>query len=81
MSDNTTDWLTHQRAINWAGFHPEAFCHKCGGLNLTSWHAPNALWKESGLADKYQGIVCPQCFVMAIETKRGAYQTWRLDCD
>lgn len=53
-----------QRGKGWPDFHPEDYCHRCGGRNVYSWHAPNEVWNrlaETGLLPSSE-IVCPQCF-------------------
>lgn len=53
-----------QRVAGWPDFHPEDYCHRCGGRNVYSWHAPNEVWNrlaETGLLPSSE-IVCPQCF-------------------
>jgi len=54
--------------------HPEHYCHKCGGKNI-SWYVDNNLWNEvigSG------GILCPLCFVSIAEEKGINPIAWRL---
>lgn len=58
----------HQRANGWPDFHPEDYCHRCGGPNMT-WAAPQEVWNpvmrpegpdtENWL---WNEIVCPPCF-------------------
>jgi hypothetical protein len=52
--------------------HPEDYCHRCGGDNV-SWSAPSPLWNEVmrggdiNAPDDYQGIICPTCFIKLCE--------------
>jgi hypothetical protein len=51
--------------------HPEDFCEKCGGRNIT-WFAPSPLWNK--YAVEY-GILCPLCFV---ELARAELDAWKI---
>ncbi len=46
--------------------HPEDFCGRCKGSNLTTWHAPSPLWntvmRDATGTEAFDGIVCPRCF-------------------
>lgn len=56
--------IDKQRVKGWPDFHPEDYCHRCGGRNVYSWHAPDEVWNrisEAGLLPTSE-IVCPQCF-------------------
>lgn len=53
--------IDRERTLGWPNFHPEDFCHRCGGRNIYSWHAPNDVWNRV-VGDRWNGIVCPQCF-------------------
>mgnify|MGYP001595234074 FL=1 len=62
--------------------HPEDYCHRCGGPNIT-WSAPSPLWNQvmrggdiNGV-DKFNGIVCPICFVQLAEDA-GVAELWQL---
>lgn len=65
------------------GRHPESYCHRCGGPNIWSWHAPSPLWNyvmRGGLmsgAEDFNGIVCPICFA-ELAKQRGIDSHWRL---
>jgi len=50
-----------QREKGWPDFHPEDYCHRCGGRNVYSWHAPDDVW-NTVVAGRWQEIICPQCF-------------------
>ena len=54
--------------------HPEDFCHRCGGRNIT-WYADSDLWNKF---DPPESIICPICFV--IEAEAGGVKTsaWRV---
>jgi hypothetical protein len=62
--------------------HPEDFCHRCHGPNI-SWHAPSPLWNKvmrGGSIDgpeKFSGIVCPLCFAVLAQ-EQGVARGWRL---
>lgn len=49
------------------GVHPESYCHRCGGENV-SWVAPSPLWnrimRRKDGTESYDGIVCPACFAI-----------------
>lgn len=53
--------IAEQREKGWVDFHPEDFCHRCGGRNVYSWNAPNDIWNMV-VGMNWEGIVCPQCF-------------------
>lgn len=59
--------------------HPEAYCHRCGGPNIT-WWAPSPVWNYvMGYPDEaHDGIVCPLCFAELAEAK-GASEGWRVE--
>lgn len=59
--------LAEQRERGWPDFHPEDFCHRCGGRNLSWWTEPeswNAIMRQDGPDAPWQWneIICPQCF-------------------
>jgi hypothetical protein len=67
--------------------HPESYCHRCDGLNIT-WSAPSPLWNEvmrggSINGDEiHDGIVCPVCFArMAEDTGVVSRAGWKLSAD
>jgi hypothetical protein len=58
--------LDSQRRKGWPDFHPEDFCHRCGGPNI-SWSVDSEAWNsvmrpvcETG---RWSEIICPICFV------------------
>lgn len=57
--------IAEQRERNWPDFHPEDYCHRCGGRNVKSWHAPSPVWNAVmeyvGGDEQWNGIICPQC--------------------
>lgn len=57
--------------------HPEDYCHRCGGPNV-SWWVPSPVWNAViGYPDQaHDGIVCPRCFAELAEAK-GAKGPWR----
>lgn len=72
--------IEEQRAKGWPDFHPETFCHRCGGKNVRSWSvdsdrfnaAVTALGLNSG------AILCPGCFVLGHEMASGMHCSWTL---
>lgn len=58
--------LDAQRRKGWTDFHPEAFCHRCGGPNV-SWHVDSETWnavmRPAGETGRWGEIICPVCFV------------------
>lgn len=72
--------IDEQRAKGWPDFHPEDFCHRCGNRNVSSWYAPGELWNAvmGGVADEWNGIVCPPCFTELAAVKGVHTGTWKL---
>jgi hypothetical protein len=68
--------IPDQRAKNWADWHPETYCHRCGRRNIWSWYADSAVWNEA--EGDGGGILCPVCFVADHERVTGARTSWRL---
>jgi hypothetical protein len=70
-----------QREMGWRDFHPEDICHRCGGVNVSSWWVDsdrfNAAMGPHG-EHQWQGIVCPGCFVQLHEQATGLHCTWTL---
>jgi hypothetical protein len=56
--------------------HPEDYCHKCGGPNI-SWYAPSLLWNQFVRAKNEPEIICPICFVQLAKAS-GSDVTWSL---
>lgn len=55
--------------------HPEEFCHRCLGSNL-SWHIDSAVWnavmRPAGQEEwLWSEIICPQCFAELFEAMFG----------
>lgn len=65
--------------------HVEATCRRCQGPNV-SWTAPSPLWNlvmRGGAidgVDRFDGIVCPTCFVVVAEDARLASR-WYVSAD
>jgi hypothetical protein len=74
--------IDEQRANGWPDFHPEDYCHRCGGRNVSSWFVDsdrfNAALGPSG-NHPFNGIVCPGCFVELHEAATGLHTTWKLE--
>lgn len=73
--------IDEQRAKGWPDWHPEDYCHRCGGRNVPSWFVDSDRFNAAfGPASEhpYNGIVCPGCFVEAHETVTGLTATWML---
>lgn len=73
--------IDDQRAKGWPDFHPEDYCHRCGGRNVPSWTVDSDRFNVA-LAHPnehlYNGIVCPGCFVVLHEKVTGMRTDWRL---
>ena len=59
--------IAAQRDKGWTEFHPEEYCHRCGGPNISWWIAPEA-WNpvmrpNADGAWKWNEIIYPICFV------------------
>jgi hypothetical protein len=58
--------LDAQEVKGWIAFHPETYCHRCGGPNI-SWHVASETWnrvmRPNGETGRWGEIVCPICFV------------------
>lgn len=79
----TLEYIEAQRIANFPDMHPEDYCHRCGGRNVT-WYAPQDIWQE---AVKYQlqrgisGICCPSCLVQMHEAATGERLIWKFQPD
>lgn len=76
----TLDEINEQRKRGWPDFHPEDYCHRCGGRNR-SWFVDSDRFNAAyGPPDEHphNGIVCPGCFIEAHEAATGLTTTWRL---
>lgn len=72
----TPEAIRRQRELGWPDFHPETYCHRCGGRNLTSWSVPSEMWNR---AASPRDILCPQCWTRAYEAATGAeFLHWSL---
>ena len=77
----TPEGIAEQRRLGWRDWHPETFCHRCGGRNVQSWYVESDRFNLAfGPPDQhpYNGIVCPGCFVAAHEAATGMTVTWML---
>lgn len=66
----TPEDIVEQREKGWVDFHPETYCHLCGGRNVWSWFAPNGDWntvREQIRAVTPSEIICPPCFAEIYE--------------
>ena len=58
--------LDAQKRAGWIAFHPETYCHRCGGPNI-SWHVDSETWnrvmRPDGETGRWSEIICPTCFV------------------
>lgn len=80
----TIEEIDRQRSLGWPDFHPEDYCHRCGGKNPTSWFVDSDRWNIAfGPPDQhpYNGIVCPGCFVLLHEKATGMWTTWKLQVE
>ena len=68
--------IERQRVTGWPDFHPEDYCHKCGGRNLSTWSVYSDRWNFA-MGSPLE-IVCPQCFVKRWEDATGLVAHWRL---
>lgn len=69
-----------ERELGWPDFHPETFCHRCGGRNVWSWCVDGDEWEKAtaGLPRREASILCPPCFTALWEQATGVKTTWRL---
>lgn len=70
-----------QRILGWPDFGPEKYCHRCGGVNVRSWYVDSDRFNAavgSGIDDKWNGIICPGCFVELHEASVGMVTSWKL---
>lgn len=67
--------IEEQRRRNWPDFHPEAYCHRCGGRNIWAWNVDSDRWNQA--LDPSE-IACPQCFVEAWNEATGLRAVWTL---
>lgn len=77
----TLDEINAQRAFGWPDFHPEEYCHRCGGKNVWSWHVDSDRFNVAmGPPSEHQwnGIICPGCFVELHEASTGMRCSWTL---
>lgn len=77
----TLDEIDAQRALGWPDFHPEEYCHRCGGKNVWSWHVDSDRFNTAmgpPAEHQWNGIVCPGCFVELHEAATGMRCSWTL---
>jgi hypothetical protein len=77
----TLEEIDAQREAGWPDFHPEDYCHRCGGRNVSSWFVDSDRFNDAfgpPEVHPYNGIVCPGCFVEAHEKDTGLKTTWQL---
>jgi hypothetical protein len=67
--------IPDQQAKNWADWHPEKYCHRCGQPNIC-WYADSAIWNE--VHGGSGPIWCPVCFARAYEQTTARRVSWRL---
>jgi hypothetical protein len=73
--------IDEQRRLGWPDFHPEDYCHRCGGINVPSWSVDSDRFNAAlgpYLEQPYNGIVCPGCFARLHEAATGLTVTWQL---
>lgn len=76
--------IARQRERGWPDFHPEDYCHRCGGRNVASWFVDSDRFNAAmGAPEDHQwnGIICPGCFVELHEQATGLMATWKLAPD
>ena len=72
--------MAAQRAAGWPDWHPEDYCHRCGGRNASWWVDSDRFNAAMGkpAEHRWNGIVCPGCFVELHEAATGLTASWRL---
>lgn len=76
------EWLIKKLREQPTELHPEDYCHRCSGPNI-SWSAPSPLWNEVMRGGDINGpwqygeIICPTCFAILAEAA-GVAQRWRV---
>ncbi len=75
------DDIKEQRKLGWVDFHPETFCHRCGGKNVSSWFVDSDCFNVAvrALGLTITTILCPGCFVFGHELATGVRCTWELN--
>lgn len=74
--DGWHEEIVRQRALGWPDFHPEDYCHLCGGVNPSWWVDSDRF--NTAFPDEPHIIVCPGCFTVAHEAATGLRCSWRL---
>lgn len=72
----TSEEMAEQRRAGWPDMHPEDFCHRCFGRNLSWWCDPdvwNAVMRPEGPDSpwRWNEIICPACFAELFIAKFG----------
>jgi hypothetical protein len=70
--------IAEEHQAGWVHFHPEDFCHKCGGRNIKPWFVKSELWNKVASPNE---IWCPQCFVEQYERVTGKQPCWELSIE
>ena len=81
--DDVLATMATQRAAGWPEWHPEDYCHRCGGRNA-SWHVDSDRFNAAmgpPTLHRWNGIICPGCFVELHEAATGLTATWTLSPD
>ena len=81
--DDVLATMATQRAAGWPDWHPEDYCHRCGGRNA-SWHVDSDRFNAAmgpPTLHRWNGIICPGCFVELHEAATGLTATWTLSPD
>jgi hypothetical protein len=70
----TLAYIDQQRRDGWPDIHPEDFCHRCAGRNI-SWHIASDVWnavmRPEGADSpwRWSEIICPACFAELFEAR------------
>ena len=72
----TLEYIAEQRRAGWPDIHPEDYCHRCGGRNVSWWmdnDAWNAVMRPEGIDSpwRWNEIICPACFAELFVAKYG----------
>lgn len=73
-------YIDQQRAEGWPDMHPEHYCHRCGGRNISWWTDADTWQKVMPSPDPWNGIVCVNCFGELAE-QIAPLQSWHLQLD
>lgn len=83
MSDRhavTLAEIDAQRDAGWPDFHPEDYCHRCGGVNPVWWIDSDRFNLAMGRPSEHRwnGIVCPGCFAELHAAATGLQTVWTM---